>query len=78
MRKSMTAITMPERRPGQETITLYLPAELKDSFKRLCLLRGTTMTEEISAFIEDSVKENEEVLKLVEDKLKLKNKKRAD
>jgi PhoPQ-activated pathogenicity-related protein len=64
-----TAMTMPERRPGQETLTLYIPSQLKERFKRLCSLKGTTMTDEVTRFIEENVTENKELLRLVEEKL---------
>jgi predicted DNA-binding protein len=67
----MTA-TMPERRLGQDLIRLYLPEELKERFKRLCSIKGTTMTEEVTEFIEQSLKDNDELLKLVDKKLKKK------
>ncbi len=65
----MTA-SMPEQRLGQELIRLYLPEELKDRFKRLCSIKGTTMTKEVTRFIEQSLKENEELLKFIDKKLK--------
>lgn len=65
----MTA-SMPERRLGQDLIRLYLPEELKERFKRLCSIKGTTMTEEVTRFIDQSLRENEELLKFVDKKLK--------
>lgn len=68
----MQTTLMPEKRPGQEVIRLFLPEELKQRFKRLCSIRGTTMTAEILRFIESEVEENQELVDLVERKLKKK------
>jgi len=68
--KMTKTLTMPERRPGQETITIFLPSELKEDFKRLCSLKGTTMTEEIKRYVAEAVEENRELLNIVEQGLK--------
>jgi predicted CopG family antitoxin len=60
---------MPEKRPGLDVIRLFLDERLKEKFKRICSIKGTTMTEEITKFIEESVNENDDLLKLVDKKL---------
>lgn len=64
-----TLQSMPEKRQGQDVIRLFLDERLKEKFKRVCSIRGTSMTEEITRFIEESVAENEELLRLVDKKL---------
>lgn len=66
----MTVLTMPERRPGQEIVTFYLPAGFKEKFKLLCQLKGTTMTEEFTRFVEEELKINEDLLKRVDEAVK--------
>ena len=60
---------MPEKRPGQDVIRLFLDERLKEKFKRVCSTKGTTMTEEITRFIEEIVNENNDLLNLVNKKL---------
>jgi hypothetical protein len=62
-------VAMPEKRPGQELIRLYLPEGLKSRFKRYCSIKGSTMTEEITRFVERTVETNEDLIQLVEQKL---------
>jgi len=50
-------------------IRLFLDERLKEKFKRVCSIKGTTMTEEITRFIEESVNENNDLLNLVDKKL---------
>jgi excinuclease UvrABC nuclease subunit len=57
-----SAVTSPQ-------ITMFLDERLKEKFKRVCSIKGTTMTEEITRFIEESVNENNDLLNLVEKKL---------
>jgi excinuclease UvrABC nuclease subunit len=57
-----SAVTSPQ-------ITLFLDKRLKEKFKRVCSIKGTTMTEEITRFIEESVNENNDLLNLVNKKL---------
>jgi hypothetical protein len=61
--------SMPEKRPGLDVIRLFLDERLKEKFKRICSIKGTTMTEEITQFIEESVNKNDDLLKLVDKKL---------
>ena len=58
-------IKMPERRPGQDNITIYVPTELKESFKKICALKGTSMTEEITSFVKDSVEKHKNLLQVL-------------
>jgi hypothetical protein len=68
---TMTAAlqSMPEKRQGQDVIRLFLDERLKEKFKRVCSIKGTSMTEEIVRFIENSVEKNEELLSLVDKQL---------
>ena len=50
-------------------IRLFLDERLKEKFKRVCSIKGTSMTEEIVRFIENSVEKNEELLSLVDKQL---------
>ena len=64
-----SALTMADR-PGQDSIRLYLPEDKKEKFKRICSIKGTTMTEEINRFIDETICENEDLLRLVNKRLK--------
>ncbi|MEG4121826.1 hypothetical protein QUA43_30695 [Microcoleus sp. N9_B4] len=54
-----SAVTSPQ-------ITLLLDKSLKEKFKRVCSIRGMKMSEEIVRFIEKSVRENDDLLALVD------------
>lgn len=69
----IVSLSMPEKRSGQDVIRLYLDERLKEKFKRLCSIKGTTMTAELVRFIEESVLANEDLLKLVDKKLEEKS-----
>ncbi|MGB3205019.1 MAG: hypothetical protein WBB28_08530 [Crinalium sp.] len=60
---------MPAKRPGQDVLRLYLDEKLKEKFRRYCSIKGTTMTEEVTRLIEETVSRNEELLKLVDKNL---------
>jgi macrodomain Ter protein organizer (MatP/YcbG family) len=59
---------MPEKREGQEIIRLYLPIEVKQRFKLYCQLRGETMTDVITQWIEETLAQ-EDFTKLVQKRL---------
>lgn len=61
---------MPEKRLGQQIVSLFIDESKKEKFKRICQIRGTTMTEEIAKFIDDYIEENEELLNLIDKKIK--------
>lgn len=65
----MTATTIASR-PMTESettnINFWLPAEHKRKFSQLCAVKGTTMTEELKAYIARQLEENTELLELIE------------
>ncbi|MEC4807417.1 MAG: hypothetical protein SAJ72_24570 [Jaaginema sp. PMC 1080.18] len=60
---------MPEKRPGQDVIRFYLPEGLKETYKRLCAIKGTTMSEDLIQYVEQTVKDNERIFQLINQEL---------
>jgi hypothetical protein len=58
-----------EKRPGQELMRFYMPEGLKERYKRLCSIKGVSMSEDLVAYIERELEENVDLLKIVENKL---------
>ena len=46
----------------------YMPEGLKNKYKRLCGIKGTTMTEDLIAYMESEVEENKEFIEMAEKK----------
>lgn len=61
---------MGKKRPNQDIVTFYAPEGLKDNYKKLCSIKGASMTENLVAFMEREVEENRELLDMVREKLK--------
>ena len=59
---------MSEQREGKEIMRFYMPEGLKNKYKRLCGIKGTTMTEDLIAYMESEVEENKEFIEMAEKK----------
>ena len=60
---------VPAKRPGQEIMRFFLPEGLKERYKRVCSLKGTSMTEDLIAYIEGQIDEYSELIKSVDKKM---------
>ena len=60
---------MGKKRPNQDVVTFYAPEGLKEKYRRVCAIRGTSMTKKLVAHMEEEVEKNQELLDMVEGKL---------
>ena len=62
-------ITVAAKRPGQEIMRFYIPEGLKERYKRVCSLKGVSMTEDLIAYMEAQIEEYSELIKTVDKKI---------
>ncbi|MGC1245448.1 MAG: hypothetical protein WA865_04475 [Spirulinaceae cyanobacterium] len=60
---------MAQKREGQEIVVFYAPEGLKEKYKRVCSIKGTSITGDLVAYMEKQIEQNEELVDIVERRL---------